>query len=133
MGTTRKDIIRELYLSHINKHDLSKIDQFVSSDYLDLTTGGQGLDVYRNNLQTLLTGFPDIVFTIKEIIEEGEKVVLRWEWRGTHLGHFAKTAPTSRVVTNVGVVIFTFQAEKIIDSWTLVDRLAVMQQVTHSS
>lgn len=130
MKTQRKERIKDLYLNHINRHDLSEIHQFVADDYSDLVSGGKGIDAYKNNIQTLFTGFPDVEFELIEMIEEGDKLVLRWLWKGTHLGFFAKTAATARPVVNSGVVIFSFRGDKIISTWTLVDRLNVMQQIS---
>lgn len=127
-----KYLIQRLYSDYINVHRTEALGDIVSADFIDLVSEERGLRVYQNNIQTLLTGFPDVKFEIEELIEEGNKVMARWKWKGTHLGHFAKVAATGRPVENVGIVIFTIKDNKVISTWTLVDRLRVMQQIIPS-
>lgn len=130
MLSSNKQLITNLYKNHINKHNLASLADVISPDYVDLASGEQGLQAYQKNIESLLVGFPDVHFEIAELIEEGDKVVARWQWVGTHQGPFAKTAATSRKIENVGVVIFTIKDGKVISTWNLVDRLRVMQQMS---
>jgi predicted ester cyclase len=40
------------------------------------------------------TGFPDWKETVEDVIDEGDKVVIRVTGRGTHEGEFQGIAPT---------------------------------------
>ncbi len=45
------------------------------------------------------TAFPDIHETVEDIIAEGDNVVKRTTWRGTHQGEFLGIAPTGKQVS----------------------------------
>jgi len=63
----------------------------------------------------LRTAFPDIHFTLDDVIAEGDKVVYRWTLRGTHQGEFAGISPTGKAVTETGITILRFAEGKIVE------------------
>ncbi len=67
--------------------------------------------------------------TIEELIAEGDKVVNRFTWRGTHRGDFLGVPPTGNQVEVKGVVIDRFADGKIADTRILMDNLGLMQQL----
>ncbi|HWU37535.1 MAG TPA: ester cyclase, partial [Candidatus Acidoferrum sp.] len=73
--------------------------------------------------------FPDFHNTIEELIAEGDKVVARLTYRGTHRGHLFGIVPTGRQVVYSGIAIFRIAGGKIVDGWVIGDTLALMQQL----
>ena len=71
-------------------------------------------------------GFPDLRLSIKEQISEGEKVVSRFEWTGTHRGEFLGVPATERPVKVWGMVIDRLQDGKIKETRILMDTLGLM-------
>lgn len=124
-----KDIIRSLYEDYINRRDVSDLADIISPSYVNQNTGEQGQEVFQKTIAGLKQGFPDIHFTVKNLIAEDDHVVVRWEWQGTHQGRFMGFAQTGNPVDNNGMVIFRLDDGKIISSWTLVDRLAALQGI----
>jgi predicted ester cyclase len=80
-------------------------------------------------ISPLRQGFPDLRFIIQDMVAEGSRVVVRWTSQGTHRGMFAGTAPTGRQVSNEGIGIYRVEDGKIVESWSQVDRLGVLQQI----
>ena len=74
-------------------------------------------------------GFPDLRLSIKEQISEGEKVVSRFEWTGTHRGEFLGVPATERPVKVWGMVIDRLQDGKIKETRILMDTLGLMMQL----
>jgi predicted ester cyclase len=75
----------------INKGDFEAAKLFVWEDVVEQAPfpgQGPGLDGLKDVLHGMQTGFPDLHFSIKEQISEGEKVLSRFEWAGTHRGEF---------------------------------------------
>ena len=66
---------------------------------------------------------------IEEMIAEGDRVVVRWSSRGTHLGESHGLPPTSKQVTNSGINIFRIADGKIAEVWDIFDRLWLWQQL----
>jgi steroid delta-isomerase-like uncharacterized protein len=73
--------------------------------------------------------FPDLVFSIYEQISEGDKVVSRFEWTGTHHGEFLGVPATGRSVRVWGIVIDRLQQGRIKDTRILMDALGLMAQL----
>ena len=75
------------------------------------------------------SAFPDYKDTVEDLFAEGDKVVVRWTFRGTHTGEFQGVPPTQKQVTTTGISIFRVVGGKITDDWTTVDRLGLLQQI----
>jgi predicted ester cyclase len=101
--------------------------ELVAEDYQ--SDGQNGLAGFASNIESLRKGFPDIKFTLQDLIAEGDRVTARWQWAGTHDGTFRGIPPTHKQVTNDGIVIYQFRDNKIIHSWLQTDRLGALQQI----
>jgi steroid delta-isomerase-like uncharacterized protein len=73
--------------------------------------------------------FPDGKLTIDDLIVEGDKVVSRISYRGTHTGDMLGIPPTGKSVTMSAMIIDQFAEGKIVESWRLFDQLGMMQQL----
>ena len=67
--------------------------------------------------------------TIEDLFAEGDKVVLRFTFHGTHQGEFMGVAPTGKQVTMPGIDIFRIADGKIVELWGQEDVLGMMQQI----
>jgi steroid delta-isomerase-like uncharacterized protein len=122
-----KAIVNWLFAKCLNQGDLSVADQLVSPDFTG--PAGKGPEGFKAIILPLRQGFPDLRFTIHDMVAEGSRVVVRWTSHGTHRGMFAGTAPTGRQVSNEGIGIYRIEDGKIVESWSQVDRLGVLQQI----
>jgi predicted ester cyclase len=73
--------------------------------------------------------FPDIHYTLEEVVAEGEKVVVRWTATGTHQGDLMGIAPTGKLVKAPGITIFRFAHGHMVEGRTVWDALAFLQQL----
>jgi steroid delta-isomerase-like uncharacterized protein len=62
-------------------------------------------------------------------VEQGEKVVSRFTWTGTHKGTFLGIPATGKSVSVKGVVIDRIVGGKMTDSRILMDMLGMLQQL----
>ena len=75
------------------------------------------------------SAFLDLHTTIEDQIAEGERVMTRYRWRGTHGGGFRGIAPTGEEVEINGIGIFRFSPEgKVVESWDSYDQLNLMPE-----
>lgn len=73
--------------------------------------------------------FPDIHFTIEDMIAEADDVIVRLTIRGTHGGAFLGIAPTGKQVAFVGIQRMRFEEGKIAEVvWHHYDRLTMLYQ-----
>jgi predicted ester cyclase len=66
---------------------------------------------------------------IDDLFAEGDKVVIRMTWVGTHNGQFYNTAPTRRQVSVTSIGIDRVVNGKIVEGWGEVDMLGLYQQI----
>jgi steroid delta-isomerase-like uncharacterized protein len=76
-----------------------------------------------------LNAFPDSRFTIDDMIAEGDRVVTKKTFTGTHDGDFAGIPATGRTVTLQYVDIMRVRDGRIVEHWLSMDQLSFMQQL----
>ena len=90
---------------------------------------GPGLDGLKETLIRIRSAFPDSNWTVEEQIAEGDKVLSRFVWSGTHQGEFLGIPATHRPIHVWGMVIDRFAGEKIISTRILMDMFGMMMQL----
>jgi steroid delta-isomerase-like uncharacterized protein len=90
---------------------------------------GPGLAGLKDVLRGMRAAFPDMHWTVEEQIAEGDKVVTRFEWTGTHRGEFLGVPATGRPVKVWGMVIDRLEGGKIKDTRIIMDALGLMMQL----
>jgi steroid delta-isomerase-like uncharacterized protein len=111
--------------------DLSQIDNLFTADFVRHDPGRelQGIEQNRQFIRSQRVAFPDAHFDVEDQIAEGDKVVVRYRFRGTHLGAFQGAPPTGKQITYTGVLIYRIANGKIAEQWTEFDFLGVLRQL----
>jgi len=115
-----KALVRRLFDAW-NTGNMDLIDGLVVPDYVDndaLTGQPQGLGGYKQIGAYLLSVFPDMKMTIDDLIAEGDKVVVRSTFSGTHRGEFMGIAPTGKNVTTRAINIYRIADGKFVEEWS---------------
>ena len=86
-------------------------------------------EAFRQLWAMLLRGLPDLHLTIEDLIEEGDKVVMRNTVTGTHQGEYMGIPPTGKTLTYNEILIFRFARGRIAETWGIVDVLSQMRQL----
>ena len=116
----------------INQGKLSTIDELIAADAVDhslppgLPPGREGVKLF---LGMIRTAFPDIHETVEDIIAEGDTVVTRTTWRGTHQGALLGIAPTGKQVSVSGIDISRVASGMFVEHWQSADDLGLLQQL----
>jgi steroid delta-isomerase-like uncharacterized protein len=133
MPLDNKTIVRRLYEEVWNKHKLKVVDELISPSHalIDplVSTSQVGPEMYKRRVVELTTSFPDLRFTIEDMVAEKGKVVACWIISGTHKGRFLDVAATGRTVCVEGVTIHYITNGKILDSCARWDALGLMRQL----
>ncbi|MFL5586864.1 MAG: ester cyclase [Ktedonobacteraceae bacterium] len=129
---TNKAIIRRIVEEIQNRDNLALIDELLAPNFVNHTPA-PGLPPDREGIKQLLSmfraAFPDGSMTIEDMIAEGDKVVSRKTYRGTHQGEFMGIPPTGRHVT-VGLIdIMHIVDDKVVEHWNVGDDLSMLQQL----
>ena len=89
----------------------------------------QGLEAYQQFLSLYLTAFPDMRLTIEDLIAEGDRVVVRQTFRGTHQGDLMGIPPAGKQVTTTGVDLFRLADGKSVEELVEWDVQGILQQL----
>lgn len=132
MSEENNAIMNRLMEEVLNKKNLAAADEIVAEDFVELDPlpgQEQGREGLKQILSMFFAAFPDLRWTVEEQIDEGDKVVSRFTWRGTHKGEFLGISPTGGQVTVKGVVIDRVVEGQFVESRILMDNLGMMQQL----
>lgn len=86
-------------------------------------------EVYKESIDSIHAGFPDIIFTAEDMMAEGDKVAVHWKGHGTHKGEFWGVPPSGNEVMMGGISIIRIEGTKIVEEWGYIDTLGLMQQI----
>jgi predicted ester cyclase len=75
------------------------------------------------------SAFPNAKFDIDDVIVEGEKVVVRYTFRGKHEGNYCDIAPTNKEVTATGIRFSRVADGKLQETWNYLDKLSILTQL----
>jgi steroid delta-isomerase-like uncharacterized protein len=84
---------------------------------------------FRHVLAGFRSAFPDSALRVEEEIAEGEKVVVRWAFSGTHKGTFMGIPPTDKQVTWTGITIYRIVDGKVVQEQGEEDFAGFFRQV----
>ncbi|CAN7738065.1 ester cyclase [Phyllobacterium sp. LjRoot231] len=130
MSEQNKTLVRRVVEEVYNQGNLAVADELSASDLVIHQTSqqirGRGAKQY---VAALRATFPDLHMTIEDQIAEGDRVVTRWTARGTHTGEFQGIPPTGKEVRVAGTNIDRIADSKVVECWSHVDELGMMQQL----
>ncbi len=131
-GEDNKAFMRRFIEEAINRKSPDALDAMVAEDFVEhvpFPGQGPGREGLRQVLRLFHGAFPDLHWAVQEQVAEGEKVVTRFTWTGTHHGEFLGIAPTGRRVDVWGVVIDVVRGGRFAESRIIMDTLGLMQQL----
>ncbi len=125
-----KALARRAYEA-VNQGNLADIYELFSPDFVlhNASMTIQGLEAYKQWFSMYITAFPDAQSTIEDMIAEGDRVVTRQMFRGTHTGDLMGIPPTDKQVSATGIVITRVANGKAVEQWSNYDDLGLLQQL----
>jgi len=90
---------------------------------------GQGLPGFQEMMRESRVAFPDLHWTVEEQLSDGDRVLTRFSWTGTHRGTFLGVEPTGRRVSVWGMVIDRVESGLIKETRFLMDTMGLMAQL----
>jgi steroid delta-isomerase-like uncharacterized protein len=129
---SNSELVRGFIEEVLNQGKIDSAGEYFRDDMVELVPfpgQGPGLEGLKDVLRGMLAAFPDMRWSVEEQVSEGEKVVTRFEWTGTHRGEFLGVAATGRAVRVWGVVIDRLEGGKIRETRLIMDALGLMMQL----
>lgn len=132
-----KAVVLRFYNELWNERNLNVADEIFAADCIthQLQSGAETFSAVRNpeavkhHVAEWLAGFPDLRFTIEQMLVENDRVMTQSVMRGTHSGIWLGIAPTNKEVSVRLSVIHRIADGKIAEDWVLVESLGFFQQL----
>ena len=129
-----KATLRRVFDEIWHKGDLSVTRQIYAKEfvYYGAESAGavfRGPEGYAELVRLYRTAFPDIHFTVEQMIGEGDDLVCRWTGSGTHRGELKGVRPTGKHVVNPGVSVCRFAGGKIVEERAFWDEQHMRQSL----
>ena len=128
-----KAMARQMIEDIFSRGDLSRVDEYLAPDFVEREELPPGLPGGREGVKQLTailrSAFPDFKASIDDLVAEGDKVVIRQTWRGTHKGEFMGVPPTGKSVSFGVIDILRIAGGKVVEHWGLMDSMSLMQQL----
>jgi predicted ester cyclase len=125
-------IARRWFEDILNEANLAALDEIATGDFTyhsgalgEMTADHVGPAV----LQPLLVSFPDVHYTIDQVLTGDDVVVLIWHAEGTQIGTHQGYAPTGKRATWTGINVFRFSCDRIAEQWAQSDGLGRLRQL----
>ena len=128
-----KALVRQMVEEIFNRGNMSRADEFLAPDFVEREELPPGIPRDREGVKQLTimlrSAFPDFKATIDDIVAEGDKVVIRQTWSGTHKGEFMGIPPTGKSVSFGVIDIIRIAGGKFVEHWGQMDSMGMMQQL----
>jgi steroid delta-isomerase-like uncharacterized protein len=116
-----------------SKGDFETLKELGTPEYLWYLPSNSTKPISREEAiekgKALHRAFPDMSFSVKELMAIGDKVISRYTLRGTQQGEFAGIPATGNKVEISGIMISRIENGKIVEEKEEWDMLGFMQQL----
>jgi predicted ester cyclase len=117
---TNKAVVRRYIEGVINQNKFELIDELFAPEMRDLV---------RQHLMSRDDPFPDGHEEIKDIVAEGNTVIARWNFKGTHKGTYLDIPATGKIIEMIGFAVYYLESGQIVDDLMLMSNYGALKQM----
>lgn len=131
MPEENKDIVRS-WVEAFNEGNLDAVDELLTDSYVRHDPNSpevRGSTEEKQLIAMYRSAFPDLHFTIEDMVAEDDKVATRLGISATHKGELIGIPPTEKRLSFTAMEIYRLKEGKIEEQWVNVDTLSMMQQL----
>ena len=133
MSAETNKLVMGRFTDFINTASEKLADELISPDAIFHVPGRsepvRGPAGYLAILGMMREGFPDIQWTLEEMIAEGDKVAARFTMRGTHRGTFFGVPPTGKPIVVQAMNFYRLSGGQFVEERGQPDLLSLLQQI----
>jgi len=125
-------LIRRYYSELWNEWSTTAIEELISPSIVfrgSIGTAVNGIEEFKQYVNRIRAAFPDFHNHLDELIGEGDKVVARLTYTGTHRGELFGFSGTNKKITYSGIAIFQFREGRIVSGYVLGDTESLKRQI----
>ena len=114
-----------------NEGRVELIDELFADDFIWHSNDAppMGREAWGQFVGAYLNAFPDVRYTVKTVIAEGDLVVHDWRATGTQTGALPGIPATGRAIDIGGASMYRIHDGRMVEGWSVYDRLGMMQQL----
>lgn len=125
-----KALARRFFQEIWNEGDETAIDRYLPEHAVGNDPDfGAGREGFRAQWKKWRAAFPDLRFTIEDVIGEGDKVLTRWTLTGTQQGEFMGIPATGRAISVSGMSLDRIEAGLVVEGFDGWDALGLRRQL----
>lgn len=120
----RKDALVKAWTRAWDLGEVEALDDLLAPDYRRRTRSsesGQSRDELKAMITTTRMAFPDLVTVVDDVVEDGDRMAIRWHSTGRHTGRFLGVPPTGKSVTVTGATFARFASHVVVEEWVTWD------------
>lgn len=131
-------LARRFFVDLLNRADSAAIDELLAPDFVFHQSAAYatppavipGGAAFSDFVAGLHAAFPNVQYTVDDVVVEGDEAVARWTVSGTHEGDFQGIPATGKPFAGVnGISVFRVAGGQIAEAWTVVDSFALLTQL----
>lgn len=125
-------IAERVFTELLDDHELDLIPELYAEDCVLYGMSGPegiGREEYATFLSMYFEAFPDLSFTIDEMISDDDRMGVRWTSHGTHTGDLMDLPATGESATVTGISFLHIEDGKITEVYNNHDRLGLLEQL----
>ena len=125
-----KETVRRYIEEALNKGNLEVVDDCFSEDWVyNGPAEAKGPEGFKQLVTIMRTAFPDLHYTIDDMVGEGDKLVARCTMTGTFKGEFMSIPPTGNQLKIDVVYFYLFKDGKEVKATPFMDTLSFYGQL----
>lgn len=129
-------LLRDLHRQIWSYGDYAAVERLVAPAYTIHSDPGDAWegrtldrDAYTERVRYSRAAFPDLIFTLDQLISAGDRVAVRWSAEGTHEGDLRGLPASGRRLRFAGQTIYELKHGQVAGHWQVVDRLGFLEQL----
>ncbi|HWM44865.1 MAG TPA: ester cyclase [Burkholderiales bacterium] len=129
-GTMKTDVV--LFYDAFNRKDPALLERVLSENWVDIPPAPNqppGAEGAKQILVELTTAFPDLKIRIEDVLQDGNKVIVRSEISGTQRNPLMGFPAKNRKMAIQAIDIHEFKDGKIVRTWHTEDWLTGLHQL----
>ena len=129
-----KTIARNWFEEVWNKKSAAAVETMMSPQCVVHGLGQDGQDLvgpagFKPFQQAFVSAFPDLRIEVGDVIEEADRVVVRFTATGTHSGDGLGFPATGRRMRVDGITIARIENGVLTEGWNIFDAMGMLQQL----
>jgi steroid delta-isomerase-like uncharacterized protein len=132
-ATSTTELAQQYLEAAWNRGDATALDALATADlevsFPLLPDVVRGLDSFRQVLQGMRAGLPDLRFDFHPVATQGDTAVVRWEAAGTHTGPLLGLPATGRAVRWSGLSVVEVANGRVAREWGEEDAMGLFRQL----